>query len=749
MPMLDMRNMAPASPMTPEPQNQHTSANGPARVRSATPPQPCEGDLRALQDHVQNMPWGPRRNSKPFPNPPISTKRMLLAALAATSAARPPSVPAAGLTLQGAVPTVSGFGPPIQEAIPTQMFTAAATPVEIAQTSVAPPAQTSGRNAFKRDDFQKQSSVGIGSAALVLATASLPFTAVLGRRRKQLSAQTDAEAENARATGPTPTQRATRSPVAPASAIAETQDTSPPPPSRRISEMLAHASSVALRVWKTTDVYTGLQVGDDKQLIDDMTSPPDGRMSLPDRKAELVAWADAIQGLDLPDKLKQHFDRSIEDTIAAIDRLINEANPWSRGTKLVAQAILCTPLPIVLPLLAAPIEREQAVVIIASCAKTTILRAGLGRRGASHDNAINNLYLNRDYANVIQSIALSLNLFRRTHAIANNPVYNIGAAVVSASILAYTFYPDQIKSLPGGIRRLLNQAASYITGKPLPQRDRTARVGGVGADAVSDETKASLAAHAAEIFGAREALAAQRSHFTDSGKNLSDTGDWQFGQMLKAYSTLATELGAFTSANERPGERPHDPDRAAKLALAALSGAICIGVTVMFKQNQITAVDMGVDALFNIYNGLNNALDPDVSWQGALNAFKNWTSLSLVLGPLQGANLAADNFVEKSGRNMGIGVAALTAANLLAAGPSGAAVKAIVTKAVSRTHERPSQESLSVEMAGGAERAAPGAATRSETGATGTAAVSIDTSLNTSPDAAEWTREMMDYIRNV
>jgi len=119
----------------------------------------------------------------------------------------------------------------------------------------------------------------------------------------------------------------------------------------------------------------------------------------------------------------------------------------------------------------------------------------------------------------------------------------------------------------------------------------------------------------------------------------------------------------------------------------------------MFYQNKITAVDLGVDALFNIYNGFNQALDPNVSWQQSLETFKNWTSLSLVMAPMQAGNLLAGNPVEQSNQNMLIGASALTAANLLVAGPFGALVNLVVGKALARAKRDVPTQAPPLEMA--------------------------------------------------
>lgn len=568
------------------------------------------------------------------------------------------------------------------------------------QAAIESPEQSSVSSLFETDWFQNTYATPLGATAIGLAAASLPFTYLLGvKRRRSPGAQEDIEAA-ARPAEPASAPGTRALPPAELERRASTL-----PPSRRFSAMLARA---ATGIWKQTDLYTALHSGDDREFREQLTNPTDGHVSLIERKAQLRAWSSAIERLALPHDLKKHFRDSVEDTISAIDDLLRDTNPWTRGMKLIAQAILCTPLPIVLPLFAVPIQRQQVDVIIASYVKTTMLRIGLATRATGSGKAINNIYLNRDYANIIQNIALSLNLFSETRGIANNPVYSVGAAVVSAVVLAYTFYPDQVKSLPAGIAHLVKQAASYITGSQRPSAKHAVRVAGVRVNDVADESRTRLHELGREVFAAREDIASQRSGFTESGKSLSDTADWQFGQMLTAYHKLGKELEAFTMPAEHAPRRVHDPDRAAKLTLAILSGVICGGVAAEFYQNTITEVDMDVDTLFNIYNGLNKAFDPNVSWQESLDTFKNWTSLSLVMAPMQAGNLGAGNPVQRSDKNMLIGAGALTAANLLVAGPFGALVKAIVSRALS--HARASERTPSMEMTPGTRTTSRGGA---------------------------------------
>jgi len=569
-------------------------------------------------------------------------------------------------------------------------------------------------------EFQEKYTVPVGATALGLAAASLPLMYTLGKKKRKDSpaeavatprdleageraverAVSTERAGSAPADAPaTPTQSAADAAANAAANAAENerQIALPLSSDRRFSTML---SNVATGVWNQTDLYTGLNTGDDKEFRERMMHPPPGQMSLPQLKEQLSNWAKDIAELDLPADLKKHFRDSINDTRAAIDSLIKNTNPWKRGAKLVAQAILSTPLPIVLPLFAVPIERQQMCVIIASYVKTTMLRGGLGMRATADDAAIANLYLNRDYANVIQSIALSLNLFSETSWIADNPAYSIGAATASAVALAYTFYPGQVTSLPRRTVRAVRQVASFITGNGLlPPDQRAVKVGGIDTAGVSGANKEKLHALGGKVLAVRTELALQQRYAKAAGKILTDTADWQFGQVLKGYYNLARELDSFTALPGATRGKVHDPDRIAKLALASLSGAICIGVTAMFYQNKITAVDLGVDALFNIYNGFNQALDPNVSWQQSLETFKNWTSLSLVMAPMQAGNLLAGNPVEQSNQNMLIGASALTAANLLVAGPFGALVNLVVGKALARAKRDVPTQAPPLEMA--------------------------------------------------
>jgi hypothetical protein len=575
--------------------------------------------------------------------------------------------------LPGALPDLDGIMPPVPGLDAH------------APRGLPPPSAREG-SPFEQDGFQARYAVPIGAAATGLAIGSLGFLHAMGRKSgKDAIADATAQAGDLEATTGADADAA----AARALDAAATDEAAPGAPTltpdNRVSTWLKNA---AVGMWKETDLYSALRPGDDKEFRDLLMNPPTGQVSLPQRRAQLVEWDAEIQAADLPAALKAHFRESINDTIATLDGLTTQTNPWSRGAKLVAQAILTTPISIVLPLFAIPIERQQVDVIIASYVKTTLLRVGLAARATTNNAVIRNNYLNRDFANVIQSLALSLNLYPQTRKVADNPAYSIAAALVSAGLLAYTFYPNELKALPGKAGRALKQGLRYVTGgAPPAPAERAARVGGVAAADVSDSGKALLQGLSKEVFAARARVDGQRAGFKASGKSLTDSADWQFGQLVKGYYDFARELEAFTASDQQLGGSIRDPDRAAKLGLAALSGAICLGVTAEFFQNNITVVDMGVDALFNIYNNFKQALDPNVSWQQSLDTFKNWTSLSVVMAPTQAANLIAGGLVEKSDANMLAGAGVLTAANLLVAGPVGAGIKQIVGRCLARAQD--------------------------------------------------------------
>jgi hypothetical protein len=452
-------------------------------------------------------------------------------------------------------------------------------------------------------------------------------------------------------------------------------EVAPLPQQRLMSNWLKDAP---LAFAKATDVYSGLRTGDDKEFRRLATTVGEGRVTLLDHRANLVAWAADLQDQELSDEVKARFRASIKDTIETVDSLIATPNPWTRGAKLAAQAILATPLSIVLPLFAAPIERQQAAVIIASYVKTTMLRTGAAMRGTTNDAVNTNLYNNRDFVNVAQSVLLSLHLYPSTRAIANHPAYSVGAAVFAAGFLAYKFYPEQVKALPGQARRGAQKLGHSVLGRPAPLTGQQAvRIGGATAGQISEAGSTFLQARSQDLLAARAGIEASTKNFKAHGKSLTDTFDWQVGQVLKGYYNLAKDMEALSGvqAGAAGVGAIADEDRTAKVVLAAFSALICAGVTAEFYKNKITLVDQGVDLLFNIYNGLNKALDPNVSWQGALDTFKAWTSLSTVMLPIQAANLAAGDPVSAGDTNMLIGAGILAAANITLAGPIGEAIK--------------------------------------------------------------------------
>ncbi len=127
-----------------------------------------------------------------------------------------------------------------------------------------------------------------------------------------------------------------------------------------------------------------------------------------------------------------------------------------------------------------------------------------------------------------------------------------------------------------------------------------------------------------------------------------------------AFLDIATDLERVLHPDglpdaATPAEGAGDPDRVAKYALAAFTTAVCATTTALMYPDQIGMVDLASDAVFTMALMTANARNPNVTRTDALDEFKSFAGLSLVMIAVLTANHAGDDFIEKSTSGMADG----------------------------------------------------------------------------------------------
>jgi hypothetical protein len=440
-----------------------------------------------------------------------------------------------------------------------------------------------------------------------------------------------------------------------------------PVPSPR-DEPSAPASSMARAaraLIRMSDVRTLLTQADDRKFIAALREPSseaaDGARldRLTDHITELTARIDEA-GLDgaLAKRLKTRL-HEIGDTLNALrtDRPLHE-----RAAKIAGLHMLLAPLPLAIPLMTRPRQQKTEAEIAALMAKALVEGLGMIRTPTSDNNLLKDRAMARYYPNMVQALEFALPTFVSSLRFLNgNAGFNVAAGAISTGALFGGFLSKEIRE----------KYNLWRTGSAHPDL----RQAGLS---LSAETKAALDAVriAAETDGnalndTKTAFVANDSH------ELSPHVSKQVAIAVNAYQRLADELADCIGLPPAPTST-ENRDRSAKLALALFSTAVCVATTVLMLPDKIGTVDLASDAAFTSALMFSLMADKNVSRKDALEEFKTFVGLSLVMLGVLAANKAANDFIEHGVSGLLVGSIAMTALNLTAPGPVGhAAAKAI------------------------------------------------------------------------
>jgi hypothetical protein len=444
-------------------------------------------------------------------------------------------------------------------------------------------------------------------------------------------------------------------------------------PSRGIGHAI---KEIALR----TDLVSALDPGQDRAFR--ARIQPDGGRQF-DVDAARQHLQNALAAIDARSDIPEAAKRTLRSDIKTIERAIDSLTTDTKAAR--AWLLLLRPalsfLPLFLPLRSSPQQLKSMTVLIASYVKTNTLGAGLLLRPTTNSAVVWRHIKNRDFANDFQALALLANVFKSQRAIelAHSGEYNATMGVLSAATLVGLFYGDKIVDIANrAVHGSVRPSLEGITLSP-ETKDLIQQLG-----QVTDES--------------RGALENERRVFKAEGNRLSDTGDWQVGQILQGMDHLNQDLNRLSGTQE--AARPRNHDLAAKTTLAVGALLICAGCIPLFRNETIAVVDLSADAAFTTLHMGATALNPNASAQESLDAFKQWVGLSMVMLIVFGINEAKGDIINQGGKAFGVFAAGLAVANLLLPAVLGAGAAYAMGKLILAKAQRGDTESVAQDLEG-------------------------------------------------
>lgn len=456
------------------------------------------------------------------------------------------------------------------------------------------------------------------------------------------------------------------SPVVKASVPASPSGSVASPIGKRASRMASAAKSLA----KMSDIHTLLSHADDAAFVRQLAGDPahDQAGELQPLVNHIADFKTQLAASDLPGELKQALGKRLGQIDVALHELVTVTPVAGRVAKIATIHSLLAPLPLMIPMMSKPAQQKTEAELIALISKAMVEGVGMMRHPTAGNQLIKDRTMARYYINVVQALEFALPTFVGSLRFLNDSKpFNTALGVVSTIALFAGFMGKDIK-------RKYNQKIHH---DPHPQMAKMHKQL-FGAAAATPEQHAAtqnirqiLQQLKQHIDTDKQALMSSKEHFTADGMHeLSPHMGKQVSIAVDAYHQLADELISLMGTREQ-AVAVANPDRNAKLALAVFATVVCTGTTALMLPDTIGTVDLASDTLFTSALMFSQALNPDVGRKDALEEFKTFVGLSLVMLAMLTANKGGKDFMAKGMTGLLIGSITMSALNLALPGPVG------------------------------------------------------------------------------
>ncbi|AVS93000.1 hypothetical protein C8246_15745 [Paracidovorax avenae] len=449
------------------------------------------------------------------------------------------------------------------------------------------------------------------------------------------------------------------------------------------------------------DARTAVMRGDDAEFMQEFKGRADPERGVLPAGSTLPELRNAAQALrtqllaqDVPAELQTRFEGRLAHLDSTLEALETEQPLARRAAVYLGMNALLPVLPVAIAFRGHQNQFEAELAGL--YAKTALMAIGSARSptGANRHSAMDH-FMSRHYINVVQAAIFALPTFvPQLHKLNGHPAFNVGAGMVSTAALFLGFLGKETRELTNRMRHgvpdpelaaagtRLQQAAGFPAGPAEPAADdadeavQTAREAAVQARTALSQALDLARADQKAVTNAKASFLAQ-----GDGKELSPVTSKQLTLVADAFLSIATDLERVlhpaglpeqaASAASGAEQEAEKAERIAKYALAAFTGAVCATTTGLMYPDQIGMVDLASDAAFTVALMVANARNPNITRRDALDEFKSFAGLSLVMIAVLTANHAADDFIEKNTTGMLLGAAAMALLNVSIPGPVG------------------------------------------------------------------------------
>ncbi|WP_225980970.1 hypothetical protein [Paracidovorax avenae] len=490
----------------------------------------------------------------------------------------------------------------------------------------------------------------------------------------------------------TPAASAAASPARLAEAAPEAQ--SPAGARARLGQFLKTMGNMV-------DARTAVMRGDDAEFMQAFKGRADPERGVLPAGSTLPELQNAAQALrtqllaqDVPAELRTRFEGRLAHLDSTLEALETEQPLARRAAVYLGMNALLPVLPVAIAFRGHQNQFEAELAGL--YAKTALMAIGSARAptGANRHSVMDH-FMSRHYINVVQAAIFALPTFvPQLHKLNGHPAFNVGAGMVSTAALFLGFLGKETRELTNRVRHGVPDPALAAAGTRLQQAsmfsDMAREPAAEGADEAAQAPREAAVQARTALSQALDLARADQKAVTNAkasflaqgdGKELSPVTSKQLTLVADAFLSIATDLERVlhpaglpeqaASAANGAEQEAEKAERIAKYALAAFTGAVCATTTGLMYPDQIGMVDLASDAAFTVALMVANARNPNVTRRDALDEFKSFAGLSLVMIAVLTANHAADDFIEKNTTGMLAGAAAMALLNVSIPGPVG------------------------------------------------------------------------------
>ncbi|WP_175698952.1 hypothetical protein [Burkholderia ambifaria] len=430
-------------------------------------------------------------------------------------------------------------------------------------------------------------------------------------------------------------------------------------------------------IWRKLDFASLLKLPgthDDHGFLDRVRNEETGDGSIPKLLGKLGAIEQMIEGAGFPAELTRTLKAQVRLTRRSLQEIETDKHPAKRAAMALLPNLILGAAALAVALKSNPRQQLFASELFALTFKAVLEGIGMALTPTTGAGLVKERVMARNYANTLQALEFVLPTFVKPSAHLNRKTWvDLLATVVSTTGLFAGFMGTDIKNqFDKRFRKGVDPALAKLGATLHDDRRGTLAT-------VDGEAKA---LHRAAL-GMRDAsIGGDTSHVSPHlGK--------QIQLVLRACGRLAEmtshTLGEGRAAAGGGGEPPDaraNPDRNAKIALALFTAAVTASTALLTFPDTIGVVDLASDAVFTSILMAVLANNPDVSRHDALEEFKTFAGLSVVLLAVLTGNKLGHDFIDRGDRGLAVGASVLVLLNATVPGIVGEKAAKAVERAL-------------------------------------------------------------------